>query len=106
MRASDPLGECTGFDWDESNAAKNWDRHRVTPEEAEDVFFQEPLVMRSDAFHSSGERRFRVLGQTARGRLPFVAFTVRRKLIRVISARDMNRKEVEEYRRHEKGSRI
>jgi uncharacterized DUF497 family protein len=104
MTAGDPLSECIGFDWDESNAAKNWERHKVTPEEAEDVFFQEPLVVRSDSGHSASEKRYRVLGRTARGRLLFVAFTVRRKLIRVISARDMNRREVEEYRRHEKGS--
>jgi len=93
-----------GFDWDESNAAKNWERHRVTPEEAEDVFFHEPLVVRSDAKHSSNERRYRAIGKTSRGRLLFVAFTVRRKLIRVVSARDMNRREIEEYKRHEKSS--
>jgi uncharacterized DUF497 family protein len=104
MTASDPLGECAGFDWDESNSVKNWERHRVTPEEAEDVFFQEPLVLRGDSGHSSSEMRYRAMGRTSRGRLLFVAYTVRRKLIRVISARDMNRREVEEYRRHEKGS--
>jgi uncharacterized DUF497 family protein len=104
MKASDPLGECIGFDWDEWNSAKNWERHRVTPEEAEDVFFHDPLVVRSDSGHSSSEKRFRALGCTSRGRLLFVAYTVRRKLIRVISARDMNRREVEEYRRHEEGS--
>jgi hypothetical protein len=53
MSAGDPLGECIGFDWDESNTVKNWERHKVTPEEAEDVFFHEPLVVRSDAGHSS-----------------------------------------------------
>jgi hypothetical protein len=104
MTRGDPLGECIGFDWDESNTVKNWDRHRVTPEEAEDVFFREPLVVRSDSKHSSSEKRYRAIGRTSRGRLLFVAFTVRRKLIRVISARDMNRREVEEYRRHEEGS--
>ena len=104
MGAGDPLGECTGFDWDESNTLKNWERHKVTPEEAEDVFFLEPLVVRGDAGHSSREKRYRALGRTSRGRLLFVAFTVRRKLIRVISARDMNRREAEEYRRHEEGS--
>lgn len=104
MTARDPLGECIGFDWDESNAAKNWERHRVTPDEAEDVFFHEPLVVRSDTGHSSREKRYLALGQTSRGRLLFVAFTVRRKLIRVISARDMNRKETEVYRRHEENS--
>lgn len=96
MASDDPIAECIGFDWDESNATKNWERHRVTPEEAEDVFFQEPLILRGDRKHSSSERRYRVLGNTARGRLLMVAFTVRRKLIRVISVRDMNRKETEE----------
>ena len=104
MAVRDPLGECIGFDWDETNSAKNWERHRVTPEEAEDVFFQEPLVMQSDAKHSSREKRYRALGRTSRGRPLFIAFTVRRKLIRVISARDMNRRELEAYRRHEKNS--
>ena len=104
MATVDPLGECIGFDWDESNTVKNWERHRVTPEEAEDVFFQEPLVVRSDASHSSSEKRYRAIGRTSRGRLLFVAYTVKRKLIRVISARDMNRREVQEYRRHEESS--
>ena len=53
MAMDDPLGECIGFDWDESNIVKNWERHRVTPEEAEEVFFYEPLVVRSDVGHSS-----------------------------------------------------
>lgn len=104
MTAGDPLGECVGFDWDESNTVKNWERHKVTPEEAEDVFFQEPLVVQSDTRHSSREKRYWAIGRTSRGRLLFVAFMVRRKLIRVISVRDMNRREAEEYKRHEEGS--
>ena len=104
MATGDPLGECVGFDWDESNTIKNWQRHGVTPEEAEDVFFHEPLMVRGDSSHSSSEKRYRALGRTSRGRLLFVAYTVRRKLIRVISARDMNRREAEEYKRHEEGS--
>ena len=54
--------------------------------------------------HSAMEKRYPAIGHTSRGRLLFVAFTIRRKLIRVISVRDMNRREVEEYKRHEKGS--
>jgi hypothetical protein len=104
MTVSDPLAECIGFDWDESNTVKNWERHKVTPEEGEDLFFHDPLVVRSDPGHSSREKRYRALGQTSRGRLLFVAYTIRRKLIRVISARDMNRREAEEYKRHEEGS--
>jgi uncharacterized DUF497 family protein len=104
MTVGDPIGECIGFDWDESNATKNWERHKVTPEEAEDTFFHDPLIVRGDIRHSLSEKRYRALGRTSRDRLLFVAFTVRRKLIRVISARDMNRRETEEYRRHEEGS--
>jgi uncharacterized DUF497 family protein len=102
MSQNDPLAACIGFNWDEANAGKNWERHRVTPEEAEDVFFHDPFIVRSDPAHSKREKRYWALGKTAQGRRLFVAFTVRRKLIRVISARDMSRREDEEYHRHEK----
>jgi uncharacterized DUF497 family protein len=97
----DPLDGCTGFDWDESNTEKNWERHRVTPEEAEDVFFHEPLVVRGDVHHSKNEKRYYALGQTGTGRKVFVSFTVRRDFIRVISVRDMNRNEMVIYAKYE-----
>ena len=102
MGEDDPLAACTGFDWDEANVEKNWERHRVTPEEAEDIFFHDPFVMRSDPEHSRREKRYRAMGKTVRDRKLFVAFTIRGTLIRVISARDISRKEDEEYQRHEK----
>jgi hypothetical protein len=102
MGENDPLAACTGFDWDEANVAKNWESHRVTPEDAEDIFFHDPFVMRSDPWHSRREKRYRAMGKTARDRKLFVAFTIRGTLIGVISARDMSRKEDEEYQRHEK----
>ena len=101
MPALDPLDDCLGFEWDEANTHKNWEQHRVTPEEAEDVFFHEPLVVRSDLRHSKREKRYYALGETGVGRRLFVAFTIRRKRIRVISVRDMNRNEAEVYRTHE-----
>jgi uncharacterized DUF497 family protein len=97
----DALDGCTGFEWDESNAHKNWERHQVSPEEAEDVFFNEPLVVRSDVRHSGREKRYYALGQTGTGRRLFVAFTIRRSLERVISVRDMNRREKDAYTKHE-----
>ncbi len=103
-KGREPLDECIGFDWDEVNVQKNWERHRVTPEEAEDAFFHEPLVMRSDVRHSRMEKRYYVLGQTSGGRHLFVSFTIRRKLIRVISVRDMNRREKDVYGEHEETS--
>jgi uncharacterized DUF497 family protein len=97
-----PLDACTGFEWDEANAHKNWERHRVTPEEAEDVFFNEPLVVRSDVRRSKQEKRYYALGQTSGGRRLFVGFTIRRSLFRVITVRDMNRREMDAYAKREK----
>jgi len=102
MGEKDPLAACTGFAWDEENIAKNRERHRVTPEEAEDIFFHDPFVMRSDPAHSRREKRYWALGRTSRNRRLFVAFTIRGKSIRAISVRDMNRRESEEYDRYEK----
>ena len=65
--------------------------------EAEEIFFNEPLVIMADAKHSKQESRYLALGQTESWRLLFISFTVRRSLIRVISARDMTRTEVRTY---------
>ena len=99
--AADPLEHCIGFEWDENNVLKNWKLHQVTTEAAEDVFFHDPLVVRSDVRHSKREKRHYALGQTRASRRLFVAFTIRRKLIRVISVRDMNRDEASAYERLE-----
>lgn len=98
---NDSLDGCSGFEWVESNTHKNWERHRVSPEEAEDVFFNDPLVVRNDIRHSRREKRFYALGQTSGGRCLFVAFTIRQSLVRVISVRDMNRRERDAYAKHE-----
>jgi uncharacterized DUF497 family protein len=81
---------------------KNWELHSVTSEEAEDVFFHEPLLIRSDVRHSKREKRYYALGRTSAERHLFIAFTVRRNLIRVISARDMNRNETKIWQNYEK----
>jgi len=89
--------KCTGFDRDEGNILKNWEKHRVSAFECEQVFFSRPLVTGEDEKHSGQESRFYALGQTDAGRRLFVVFTVRGTLIRVISAREMNRREKREY---------
>jgi hypothetical protein len=99
---SDPLEHCIGFQWDEDNAKKNWDRHGVATEEAEDIFFGKPLVVRTDVRHTRMEKRYYALGRTSKGRRLFAAFTIRRKQIRIISVRDMNRNEAEVYALYEK----
>ena len=93
----DRVSRCEGFEWDADNAAKIWERHEVAPGEAEQLFFNRPLVAAADVKHSGAEARFLALGQTDAGRRLFVAFTFRRRLIRVISARDMSRRERREY---------
>ena len=98
----DPLAECTGFDWDESNLDKNREKHGVPFWECEEVFLNRPLVVKPDEEHSRGERRYYALGRTEAGRLLFVAFTIRRKLIRPVSARDMTAKERRAYEFHAK----
>ena len=91
------LYNCTGFEWDKGNSAKNWIRHQVTRGECEQVFFNEPLIVGDDKKHSEEEKRWYLLGITDAGRTLFVVFTVRKKRIRVISARDMNKKEREAF---------
>ena len=85
--------ECVGFEWDEGNAGKNWEKHGVADFECEELFFNQPLIVRADPKHSMQEPRFYALGRTDQKRLLFVAFTVRRALIGIISAREMTRKE-------------
>lgn len=88
---------CEGFEWDEGNSAKNWHLHAVTDGECEDVFFNLPLIIASDKGHSKDEPRFFALGRTDADRRLFIAFTVRNKLIRVISAREMTKSEERIY---------
>jgi len=90
--------EFEGFDWSGGNADKNWKRHGVAPAEAEQVFFNSPLLWGNDPTHSGTERRFYALGQTDEGRALFIAFTMRGRRLRVVSARDMSRKERKAYR--------
>lgn len=94
------LANCTGFEWDDGNSDKNWIQHRVSNSECEEVFFNLPLVVADDRKHAAAEKRYYALGRTDAQRPLFVAFTIRKNLIRVISARDMNDKEIRKY--HEK----
>jgi len=90
-----------GFEWDERNVEKLWRKHKVSPFECEQIFFNQPLVVAPDESHSSAEARFYVLGRTDAHRPLFVVFTPRRNLVRIVSARDMSRAEREVYRSHE-----
>lgn len=91
------LQHCTGFSWDDGNQNKNQYKHGVTRSECEQVFFNDPLLLYDDLKHSQNERRLYALGMTDSNRRLFVAFTIRKNLIRVISARNMSKKEREVY---------
>ena len=91
------LKECCGFDWDEFNINKNWERHLVHYTECEEIFFNEPLLVAFDEGHSQEEERYYALGQTNTNRKLFIVFTLRENKIRIISARDMNKKERKIY---------
>ena len=84
-----------GFDWDDGNARKSEEKHNVSQFEAEQVFFNEPLLVVEDKRRDYSEIRIHALGKTDTGRLLHLTFTLREdgSLIRVISARDMHKKE-------------
>lgn len=90
------IAKIVGFDWDAGNARKN-DKHNVSMAEAEQVFFNEPLLIVTDKRHSEHEARLHALGKADDGRRVHVTFTVRDNKIRVISARDMHRRERATY---------
>ncbi|MDO9012707.1 MAG: BrnT family toxin [Gallionella sp.] len=92
------LTKISSFDWDEGNTRKN-EKHGVSMAEAEQIFFNEPLLLLEDIKHSQGETRFHALGKTDEGRTLHITFTLRNagEKIRVISARDMHKKERMNY---------
>lgn len=91
------LGRIVGFEWDDGNARKN-ERHSVSQSEAEQIFFDVRLLVLADADHSGDEPRYHALGATLDGRRLHITFTLRDGTrIRVISARDMHRKERQIY---------
>jgi hypothetical protein len=93
----DQLSQCRGFQWGEGNSEKNWITHKVSRGEAEHAFFNRPLVARAGERRSEQEPRYYALGQTDAGRRLFIVFTMRENLVRVISSRDMSRRERRVY---------
>jgi hypothetical protein len=91
------IANCEGFQWDEGNSDKNWYLHQVTNAECEEVFFNLPLIVALDPQHSTIEQRYYALGRTDADRWLFIAFTVRNNFIQVISACEMNQREMRKY---------
>jgi len=95
------FGQFLGFQWDRGNIDKNLTKHNVENWECEQVFFNRPLLVLDDPKHSASENRWAAFGKTDTERFLVVIYTKRNNLIRIISARDMNRKERKFY--EEKG---
>ena len=97
MSIKDLVNQCEGFDWDDGNEFKNYDKHNVLYSECEQIFFNIPLLIADDFAHGDDEDRFLALGRTDQSRKLYLVFTIRKKLVRVISARDMTKNERREY---------
>ena len=97
VKLTKTLARCTGFEWDQGNIPKNWERHDVSAVECEQIFFNKPIIVKRDKAHSINENRYYALGRTNMNRLLFAVFTIRNDKIRIISARDMTDAEKERY---------
>lgn len=91
------LPEPVVFEWDKGNIEKNWLKHGVSYKEIEEIFSNKPLLVSEDKKHSKIEERYQALGKTNNERLIFLSFMVRNNKVRVISARDMSKKEEKIY---------
>lgn len=84
------------FEWAMGNNEKP-KKHGLTLEETEEAFFDKNKVIFADWKHSEKEERITMLGKTKKGKLLNITFLKRKQKIRVITARPINRKEVDLY---------
>ena len=98
------LADLSGFEWNEGNILKNWEKHKVKHTEVEEIFENKPRFISKDVKHSRTEERYQILGITNQKRKLSVIFTLRSGKIRVISARNMNLKERLYYEQKSKAS--
>ena len=100
------LPEPVYFEWDKGNINKNLKRHEVTNQGAEEVFSNDPKFIFEDTKHSVKEKRFGLFGQTNEGRKLSIIFTKRKDKVRIVTARDMSRKERKAYEKIKTNSKI
>lgn len=89
-----------GFEWNKGNL-DHIKKHKVGYKECEEVFISKPIIIKKDLTHSKYETRYRVLGKTFLERRLYIVYTIREKYIRIITARDLNKKEQEKYKKQE-----
>jgi len=93
---ADP-GKYKEFEWDKGNIDKSYQKHGITPNEAEEIFLDENLLLQKDWKHSQKEERFIVIGKTIKKKLLLAVFTIRNYKIRIISVRVVDNKERRQY---------
>ena len=91
------LDKYKGFEWDKGNVDKSYQKHGITPSEAEESFLDEKAIILKDIKHSQKEKRYLLIGETIEEKLLFIVFVLRKKKLRIISARKANRKEKNKY---------
>ena len=91
------LGRIKDFEWDKGNINKSFEKHDITPNQSEEIFLDEDLKIVRDIKHSQVEERFIAIGKTFKNKILFVIFTFRNSKIRIISAREANKKERRKY---------
>ncbi len=87
------LTKFVGFEWDKGNIDKSYQKHGITPNEAEEIFVDEDILILGDIKHSKQEERFKAIGRILKGEILLLAFTLRKNRIRIISVRKANKKE-------------
>jgi uncharacterized protein len=91
------LNNIVGFEWDKGNIDKSYKKHGISPNEAEEIFLDEDILILEDIEHSEQEKRFEAVGKSTKDRMLFVVYTIRHDKIRIISARLANKKERRQY---------
>jgi len=89
------------FAWDPKKAKKNLEKHKVDFREAATVFDDSFSTTFADDDHSSGERRFLIIGMSVRSRILVVSHTEKGDTIRIINARIATRQERRFYEEDE-----
>lgn len=100
------LPDPVSFVWDKGNIDKNYKKHKVTNKETEEVFENKPVFIFEDQKHSLNEKRFGIFGQTDKGRLLSVVFTIRHDHVRIITARSMSKRERRSYEKIKKNTKV
>jgi len=100
------LPDPIAFEWDKGNREKIWIKHTITIEECEEVFQDDNVFIQEDPIHSRAEERYILIGRNKRLRYLFIAFTLRNNCVRVISARNMHKKEVFFYEKKARTTKI